>query len=125
MSDELPSKPRHTEPAILRRLPLWFALVNVVISLPWAIIEIVGTMKGWRMGDSIDGPCVLLLIIDFPVSAVAAGPLADYCMGGYEQASNFKYWVVTLSSLLITGAAWYYLIGLGLRWLIRAARKNS
>jgi hypothetical protein len=119
----LPS-PRTT--AFVRHLPVAFVAANATICLPLSIWEIYGTVHHWHMGDQLDGPIILLLLVNFPASLFAqsiAGCL-DINFGIFRNLSDTAGAVEWCALLLAAGLVWYYLLGRGLRWLILRFRQR-
>ena len=114
----------HGESKFIRRLPWILAVANATVALPLLIFDIVANVKGVRLGDKIDGPLLLLALLDFPASLVPSAWMAligdcSKFLRDSEIASLSVYCVF----VLITGFCWYYCIGRTLRALIRHIRR--
>ena len=106
------------EPAMLRQLPWILGVTNAVMSLPIAVVEVAIAIRG--PSDGMDPLLFLVFLLDFPASLVPSAwtsLLSDYCRPFDD--SNVAFALVYWSLSLITGFAWYYLIGCGLRRLLR------
>jgi len=126
MKDNSQLQPSLREPPVLRWLPLILAIVNTMISLPLIAVELVGATNGWRMGDQLDWPVILLLLVDFPASLVIPqwfDLLCQYCKAYSE--STLATAIGGSAVFLVTGFGWYYLVGRGLRWFIRVLRSRQ
>jgi hypothetical protein len=106
----------------LRDLPIIFATINVAISVPFVVIEIVGKLSGVKLGDPVDMPLLLLTLLNFPASLLVgswSAFLEDYCKS-YEN-SKIAYAFFWSIGLLVCGVAWYYIVGIAVRALVRSA----
>ncbi|HEY1684236.1 MAG TPA: hypothetical protein VGG19_05710 [Tepidisphaeraceae bacterium] len=109
----------------LRRLPFIFASINAAISIPLVVIEIAGKLSGVKLGSPVDMPLLVLTLIDFPASLLVGSwsALLEIYSKSYEN-SRIAYAIFWSIGLLVCGAAWYYLVGIVVRALIRSARNR-